>query len=352
MTLLPARSAPNWSADWRRTATAQSDGGTIVHVAGGRDDALRLAAAAAAISESGVFEQLAIDAAPEPCVAATLAELDASVRVYRLVADRDDRLVAFEAELAAARCVALVLHADDDASLVAAMAAARIGIAVVRVGGAASPGPGRVIARLAELLLVFGDDDARTLSGRGAPERIRVVGNPLVDIVRRCAPQAVERAAWRDFGLQPRGYVLAVLTGGPDPQAAMALGNLAARVPLLVEAADGWSGIELPSEARRVRSTGVVERLSLERAAGAIITNSRRVQEEAAAVGVRCHAFGAVAGWPGAGAIVTAADPSDLAAVRPAPHEPTPCAIPYWDGNAGARVATVLVANFARLSLG
>ena len=40
-------------------------------------------------------------------------------------------------------------------------------------------------------------------------------------------------------------------------------------------------------------------------------------------------------------------DPMEIASVRPSPWQPTPCAIPLWDGHAGDRVADVLVAQYA-----
>jgi hypothetical protein len=43
-------------------------------------------------------------------------------------------------------------------------------------------------------------------------------------------------------------------------------------------------------------------------------------------------------------------DPSELAAVRPSPHPPTPCAIPLWDGRAAERVADTLVSHYAMVA--
>ena len=40
-------------------------------------------------------------------------------------------------------------------------------------------------------------------------------------------------------------------------------------------------------------------------------------------------------------------DPSEIAEVRVSTHEPTPSAIPLWDGHAAERVADALVANYA-----
>ncbi len=40
-------------------------------------------------------------------------------------------------------------------------------------------------------------------------------------------------------------------------------------------------------------------------------------------------------------------DASLIASVEPPAWEPTPSAIPHWDGHAAERVADVLVANYA-----
>jgi UDP-N-acetylglucosamine 2-epimerase len=351
MTLLSCRGDER-PADWREVATPHADGGRIVHVGGECDDAPRIAAAAIAIDTAGVFEQLVVDAAPESACAPVLAELGAGVAVRRLVARPADALGAFEAELSASSCVAVVVYADHDVALVAALAAARRGVAVVRVGGAvAASGPGRAIARLADLHLMFGEPDAEAMRARRPHGRVRVIGNPLVDVVRRCARDAGERAERRRYGVSPRGYVLAQLTGVPEPRAVAALARLAERTPLLVDASGGWAGIALPPRARRVGAHGVVARLSLARTAGAIVTDSPRAQEEAAAIGVRCHSFGAAAAAAG-GATIRRTSPGELGGVLPRGNAPTPCAVPYWDGHAGARLAAALGVSYARLRLG
>jgi UDP-N-acetylglucosamine 2-epimerase (non-hydrolysing) len=93
-----------------------------------------------------------------------------------------------------------------------------------------------------------------------------------------------------------------------------------------------------------------LEFLSLQAGAGAIVTDSGGVQEEASALGVSCFTFRPNTERPitlthGTN-VLLGEDPAEIADVRPSPHPPTPCAIPLWDGHAGERVADVLVANY------
>jgi UDP-N-acetylglucosamine 2-epimerase (non-hydrolysing) len=85
--------------------------------------------------------------------------------------------------------------------------------------------------------------------------------------------------------------------------------------------------------------------------AGAIVTDSGGVQEEASALGVSCFTFRPNTERPitlthGTN-VLLGEDPAEIALVRPAGHPPTPCTIPMWDGHAADRVAEVLIANYA-----
>ena len=94
--------------------------------------------------------------------------------------------------------------------------------------------------------------------------------------------------------------------------------------------------------------------VALEAGAGAIVTDSGSVQEEASALGVSCFTLRETSERPitlthGTN-VLLGEDPAEIAAVRPSQRPPTPAAIPLWDGHAGERVADVLVANYALLS--
>jgi UDP-N-acetylglucosamine 2-epimerase (non-hydrolysing) len=95
---------------------------------------------------------------------------------------------------------------------------------------------------------------------------------------------------------------------------------------------------------------GYLDFVSLQWGAGAVVTDSGTVQEEASALGVRCYTLRPSTERPitlthGTNSLL--ADPRDLAEVRPAPGAPTPSAIPLWDGRAAQRIADALVANYA-----
>ena len=216
------------------------------------------------------------------------------------------------------------------AGLCCAIAAARRGISIVRIGGVPATGAGRAIARLADLLLTRTATDTLKAPLNRAAERAAVVGNPLVDVVQQHARAALDAAAWRRCGVAPGNYVLAVLTGRvPLALIEPAVTDLATRNPLVLQAPARWV---LPA-AHRFSHLSFLERLSLERTATAIVTDSARVCEEAAVLGVPCHAVNAdgVIGRP------SSADEPRMAT--------------SWDGRAGERAANALTANFARLRL-
>jgi hypothetical protein len=319
---------------WLRTAPVQ-DGGVIVHVAGRSEELPRLASVIEAIEHRAAFDQLVLDAGAGPALDNTLAQFGVIVPVRRL-ARRPELPEDVLSTLRACQCTALVVHVDDDAGLACALAAARLGISIVRIGGAPQSGPGRVIARLADVLLTRSPMDALTRPAMLLPERVVVIGNPLVEVVERHARAALAAAAWRAYDVSPGGYVLATLTGAvPFAQIEQKLSELASRFPLILEAP---SSFDVPG-ARIAEAPSFLERLSLERAATAIFTDSARVHEEAAVLGVPCLAVNGSAEAP------------EAALVCGAPRGNGPDGVTPWDRRAGERASDALVANFARVRL-
>ena len=223
--------------------------------------------------------------------------------------------------------MALLVHVDGHAELCCALAAARLGVSVVRVGGKPHNGAGRVIARLADLLLSRSPLDDVAPRTPMTPERVFAIGNPLVELVQRYADAALDEAAWQDLGVDPGNYVLGILTGAAPFGALEAWRHdLEERFPLVLEAPSDYS----VAGARLVSAASFVKRLSLERGAKAIFTDSTRVCEEAAVLGVPCQALtGHAAGEPPALTV----DGS------------------RWDRQACRRAADAVVANLARVRL-
>jgi UDP-N-acetylglucosamine 2-epimerase (non-hydrolysing) len=293
------------SGHWLDRASVRNDGEGLIHVVAGAAIAPRVAPVVWALAEVGAFAQRVLTSGTR---GAELHELDVREGVIEL--GSEGLMDALTRELVARRPVAVLVHGEGEAALAASIAAARHGLGLVRIGRASDGSAmSRAVARLADLILVPDEEEATALSEQKvAPERVHIVGSPLIGAVRRYTREAAEREAYRERGLEHERYALLVHTGATPPELGEDPG-----LPLLTIAAG---------------SMGFVERLSLERSAALILSDDERTLEEAAALGVQCRAIGALT------------------------SAPTSPAIPLWDGRAGSRIAEVVVANFARVSLG
>jgi UDP-N-acetylglucosamine 2-epimerase (non-hydrolysing) len=321
------------------------DGAAVVHVSGSEEDLPRVAAVAWGIEHTAAFDQVLLHVGTDESVDEATCGLDVPCAIHCVEPTSGGLLQVLQAKLAQIPCVAVIVHSQGDAALAAALAAARLGIALIWIGtlhGRPVAPAIRAVVRLADLVLVHGDDDAESLQTRVAPERIHVVGNPLIDVVRRYSRDAAARASRHVGDESVDGHVVAIFT---DAEVAARLDGELARLATrgtlsIVEAAPGAPPLlrARAAGARVIHGAGFVERLALERSADAIITDSLRVHEEAAALGVRCYAVG------------RDDVPAMIARARAEAQTPTPCTIPFWDGRAGERVAAIVVANFVRVS--
>ncbi len=103
-----------------------------------------------------------------------------------------------------------------------------------------------------------------------------------------------------------------------------------------------------------VDPVGYLDFLSLQAGAGAIVTDSGGVQEEASALGVDCYTLRANTERPVTmthGTNELLGDrPEALLRVRPSGRPPTPCAIPLWDGHAAERAADALLESYPAIA--
>jgi UDP-N-acetylglucosamine 2-epimerase (non-hydrolysing) len=359
---------------------------TIVHVVGARPNFVKMAPVIVALERRKVFRQIVVhtgqhyDTRMSDDVLRDLdfPEIDRflnagsgthGVQTARVLAAIEPVLVETEPEV-------LVVAGDVNSTLACALAASKLGIAIAHLeSGLRSfdwsmpEEVNRVLTdRLADTLFTPSMDAVTNLEAEGiGPERVYNVGNTMIDSLRRCEPAARALQAWTAAGVAERAYVLVTLhrpsnVDAPQRLEAIVTGlvALARNAPVVFPvhprtrarlAADGGLARLEAAGVRCIDPVGYLEFLSLQAGAGAIVTDSGGVQEEASALGVSCFTFRPNTERPitlthGTN-VLLAEDPEALADVRPSPHPPTPCAIPLWDGHAGDRVADVLVANYA-----
>ena len=278
-------------------------------------------------------------------------------------------IMAFEQVVMRERPDLVVVAGDVSATLACALSSAKLGIPVAHVESGLRSNDwsmpeeiNRVLTdRLSTLLFTHSPEAEANLADEGIPaERVHYVGNTMIDTLRRLLPVALRRAVWREVGFEPHGYVLVTLhrpSNVDDPR------QLERIVDSLVRLAQRSVPIVFPIHPRTRRALqqsgclsrllaagvccreplGYVNFLSLEAGAGAILTDSGGVQEEATALGVPCYTLRSTTERPVTVSLGTNVllgdDPDSILEVRPAGRPPEPCRVPLWDGHAGRRIA-------------
>jgi UDP-N-acetylglucosamine 2-epimerase (non-hydrolysing) len=218
------------------------------------------------------------------------------------------------------------------------------------------------------LLFTHSPEAAENLAREGVdPGRIHYVGNTMIDSLYRFEAEARQRAVWRSLGLAEGSFVLTTLhrpSNVDDPvrlhQLVDALIELARKAPVVFPVHPRTRArLESTGDLSRLASAGVhclhplryLDFLSLETEAGAILTDSGGIQEEAAALGVPCYTFRKNTERPititlGTNRLI-GDDPAAIGTVELAPRVPRSSGIPLWDGHAGERIAEVLTEALA-----
>jgi UDP-N-acetylglucosamine 2-epimerase (non-hydrolysing) len=273
---------------------------------------------------------------------------------------------------------AVLVAGDVNSTMAAALAAAKLGVAVIHLEAGLRSRDwtmpeevNRVVTdRVADLLLCPTDDARHNLLLEGVPdERIEEVGNTMIDSLLRLLPVARRRDALTRFGLAAREYVLVTLhrPAVVDDAALLAatltvLADLAHRLPVVLpihprtRARLREAGTPLPQELLALEPLDYLDFIALEADAGLVITDSGGVQEETTALAVRCLTFRTTTERPitverGTNELVGVAPTALRDAALRALQEPRPGKpeIALWDGKAGPRAAGSIARFLRRL---
>jgi UDP-N-acetylglucosamine 2-epimerase (non-hydrolysing) len=278
-------------------------------------------------------------------------------------------LVELETLFAKWRPDLVVVPGDVNSTLAAALAAAKLHIPVCHLeAGLRSfdrtmpeEHNRRLTDHLSTLLMTHSEDANENLASEGIDEdSIAFVGNTMIDTLLANIENARERAAWKDYGLEQRDYVLVTLHRArlvDDPvlirRTVKALELVASKIPVLFPvhprtrarlASLNGSG---PKRVQLAPPLPYVEFLSLQAGAAAIVTDSGGIQEESTALGVRCFTLRDNTERPvtvthGTNEVL-GLDPSALAEVPERLEKPRKSVVPpLWDGRAGARAAATI----------
>jgi UDP-N-acetylglucosamine 2-epimerase (non-hydrolysing) len=288
-------------------------------------------------------------------------------------------LRAFGAALEQDLPAVVVLAGAGDATLAAALAAAKARVPILRLDGGLRTGDWRlpdevnntVIDRLADTLLVSGPGEAQVLEGEGTvSSRVHQVGNLAIDLLDRWRVRAEDRAVWARVGVHADEYALVVLERAENLSDEARLTAIAealaptARTRPVIFTVPAWAedqllrrgGVDLlrAHGLLCVGSLGYVDLLSLKSRAAAVITDSVVVQDELTALGRNLYTMATtaprVATVTHGTNVLVGDDPAELAFLEfdaPAALAEVPTApIPLWDGCAAMRAADVLVSNY------
>jgi UDP-N-acetylglucosamine 2-epimerase (non-hydrolysing) len=336
----------------------------VVHVVGARPNYMKVAPVYAALEQRGVEQRLVhtgqhYDALLKDVFFAELplprphVQLEARTP-ETAAAELEQAFVQLEPEL-------VVVAGDVNSTLAGAVAARKLGIRIAHIESGLRSHDwsmpeevNRVLTdHLSTLLLTTLPSGDTNLAREHLPaDRVRRVGNTMIDTLRANEDAARALAAWRELGVERRGYVLVTLHRPnlvDDPQTLAATLAAFDEFPLPVI---------FPVHPRTKKNVGRVERvvlteplpylqfLSLETEAAAVVTDSGGIQEETTVLGVPCFTLRQNTERPetleGTNRLV------GIDQLRDVPRlidQPTPGNVPeLWDGHAGERAAAAIEA--------
>ena len=285
-------------------------------------------------------------------------------------------MTAFEPLAADLAPDVVVVVGDVNSTLACALVAAKLGIPLAHVEAGLRSGDrsmpeeiNRIVTdRISDYLFAPSPDAVASLLAEGCrPEQIHLVGNVMVDTLLANAGRAAAGGTLARLGLRPGRYGLVTLhrpATVDDPAVlgalAPALAEISRDCPLVLPAhprADeplrraGFADV-----VRIIPPAGYLDFIALEAAARLVLTDSGGVQEETTVLGVPCLTLRDSTERPitltqGTNRLVGRDPDRIVRAAREVLAAPPPGPVPaprvpaLWDGQAGPRIAAVLVAG-------
>jgi len=281
-------------------------------------------------------------------------------------------MIALEELLVAERPDALLVVGDVNSTLAGALAAAKIGVAVVHLEAGLRSWDmsmpeevNRLVTdQLSSLLLTPNRSAGDNLVGEGVDAaRIAFVGNIMAESVLRNAPRVADRDVAARYGLSKGDYLLATVhrpenTDHPENLAEIAAGLQEPGLPLLFPVHPRTHGrlaeAGLAEEPGRVLLTdpvGYLDMLALQRDAAVVVTDSGGVQEETCmlhtpCVTVRRNTERQITLEVGSNRLVPASREAIASGVEAARASSREWEVPErWDADVASRVGEALSSN-------
>jgi len=216
-----------------------------------------------------------------------------------------------------------------------------------------------LVDQVSDLLFTHSPEALDNLAAEGIPpERVKLVGNTMIDSLVALEGRFRERRACAEHGVEAGSYLLvtlhrpALVDGPLLNEAIEQLSAVAAEMPVLfpvhprTRARLGDAAGSLPEGLRLIEPVGYLDFLSLEADARAVLTDSGGIQEETSYLGVRCFTLRDNTERP----ITISAGTNQLLGLDPARIGEIPDLIagsgevpagppPLWDGHAADRLA-------------
>jgi len=291
----------------------------IMHVVGARPNFIKTAPVAAALAVHGVtqtivhtgqhydarmsgvfFKELGL---PEPDLNLEVGSGSHAVQTAQI-------MQRFEPVVLERKPDMVLVYGDVNSTLAAALVCAKLLVPVAHVEAGLRSGDrsmpeevNRLVTdQLADLLFTPSVDGNDNLLHEGIPsEKIRLVGNVMIDTLIRLLPKAEVRWPALEAELPPGDFALVTLhrpSNVDDPRQLasllMALGRIGRDLSVLfpvhprTRKSIAGDGLEVPQTVYLMEPQGYLDFLALQRHAEVVITDSGGIQEETTYLGVPC----------------------------------------------------------------